>query len=155
MLTLRVSTVRVTGESPVPGVSGGRKHQEVDSRLSDGGPGDAQPDQRPRLQGPRVTVKLPGEYHALVTILIDAPIWPAHDTLWAHLVSDESYAELHAFATSQGISRRAFDNDHYDVPAERQLELIAAGALLVGGKELAIRLAASGLRVAQKDKLPR
>ena len=25
-----------------------------------------------------------------MTILIDQPIWPAHDTVWGHLVSDES-----------------------------------------------------------------
>jgi hypothetical protein len=87
-----------------------------------------------------------------VTILIDEPIWPAHDTVWSHLVSDASYAELHAFAGSHGIPRRAFDHDHYDVPAQRYDELVAAGASPVGGKELATRLEASGLRVPQWRK---
>ena len=38
-----------------------------------------------------------------MTVLIDQPIWPAHDTLWAHLVSDSSLDELHAFAARAGI----------------------------------------------------
>ncbi|GAA4669793.1 DUF4031 domain-containing protein [Frondihabitans cladoniiphilus] len=87
-----------------------------------------------------------------MTILIDEPIWPAHDTVWAHLVSDESYDELHAFAESQGIPRRGFDHDHYDVPASRHADLIAAGATRVTGKELVRRLRASGLRVSQREK---
>ena len=31
-------------------------------------------------------------------ILIDPPAWPAWNRVWSHLVSDESYEELHAFA---------------------------------------------------------
>jgi len=31
-------------------------------------------------------------------ILVDEPRWPARGRLWSHLVSDVSYAELHAFA---------------------------------------------------------
>lgn len=87
-----------------------------------------------------------------MTILIDDPMWPAHDTVWSHLVSDDSYDELHAFASAHGIPRRAFDFDHYDVPASRYDELVASGALPVGGKELAVRLQASGLRVPQWRK---
>ncbi|MCU1598935.1 MAG: hypothetical protein JWQ47_2674, partial [Glaciihabitans sp.] len=33
-----------------------------------------------------------------MTVLIDQPIWPAHDTLWAHIVSDSDLDELHDFA---------------------------------------------------------
>jgi len=82
-----------------------------------------------------------------VTVLIDPPAWPAHGTLFSHLVSDDSLAELHAFAAGIGVSRRAFDLDHYDVAAERYDVAVAAGAIPVGGRELARRLGASGLRV--------
>ncbi|ROQ38280.1 uncharacterized protein DUF4031 [Frondihabitans sp. PhB188] len=87
-----------------------------------------------------------------MTILIDQPMWPAHGTLWSHIVSDASYDELHSFALAHGIPRRAFDHDHYDVPADRYDELVTAGATAVGGKELAVRLQASGLRVPQWRK---
>jgi hypothetical protein len=85
-------------------------------------------------------------------ILIDEPIWPAHGTLWAHLVSDASLEELHDFARAAGVPPRSFDADHYDVPQERRDELIARGATPVTGKELVRRLVASGLRVSQRQK---
>ena len=85
-------------------------------------------------------------------ILIDQPIWPAHDTLWAHIVSDESLEELHTFAAAAGIPRRGFDRDHYDVPAHKWHELVALGAQPVGVREFVQRLQASGLRVPQKDR---
>lgn len=88
-------------------------------------------------------------------MLIDEPIWPAHGTLWAHLVSDADYAELHDFAARAGIPRRAFDNDHYDVPQERHADLIALGATEVSGRELLLRLQRAGLRVRQRDKRPK
>jgi hypothetical protein len=81
-----------------------------------------------------------------VTVLIDPPVWPAHGRLWAHLVSDESFAELHAFARRAGIPGRAFERDHYDVPAERHAALIASGAVPVRARELVARLSAAGLR---------
>ena len=87
-----------------------------------------------------------------MTVLIDQPAWPAHGTLWSHLVSDSSLAELHAFAAANAIPRRGFDLDHYDVPAERYDALVAAGALPVGNRELVTRLAASGLRVRARDR---
>lgn len=87
-----------------------------------------------------------------MTVLIDQPIWPAHDTLWGHLVSDASLDELHAFAASAGIPPRAFDRDHYDYPARKRDELIALGAEPVALRELVERLAASGLRVSQRQK---
>ena len=85
-------------------------------------------------------------------ILIDEPIWPAHNTVWGHLVSDESLDELHAFAALAGMPGRAFDRDHYDYPAQRRDDLIALGAHPVGVRELVERLAASGLRVSQREK---
>ena len=81
-----------------------------------------------------------------MSILVDPPKWPAHGRLWGHLVSDHSYAELHAFAVRVGIPERGFDQDHYDVPEERLDDLIAAGAELVTSAELLKRLTAAGLR---------
>jgi hypothetical protein len=88
-------------------------------------------------------------------ILIDQPRWPAHDTLWSHLVSDSSLSELHEFAERVGIQRRAFDLDHYDVPARRYEDLVAAGAAPVSNRELVKRLQASGLRVSQRERRER
>lgn len=85
-------------------------------------------------------------------ILIDQPIWPAHNTVWAHLVSDSSLDELHAFAAEAGIPRRGFDGDHYDVPAHKYDELVAQGATPVGVRELVERLRDSGLRITQRQK---
>ena|GEM_PF-66284 len=87
-----------------------------------------------------------------MTILIDPAVWPAHGTVWSHLVSDASYEELHAFARAQGIPRRAFDLDHYDVPLERHDELVAAGAVAVASRELLRRIQLAGLRVRQIDR---
>jgi hypothetical protein len=91
-----------------------------------------------------------------VTILIDPPLWPNHGRVWGHLVSDASLEELHAFAAEAGVPERAFDRDHYDVPAERFEDLRARGAQLVDARELVRRLRASGLRVtaAQRRGLP-
>ena len=88
----------------------------------------------------------------VMTVLIDQAIWPAHDTVWGHLVSDESLDELHAFAARAGIPRRAFDHDHYDYPAHKRAELVQLGAVPVGVREMVTRLAASGLRVTQREK---
>lgn len=87
-----------------------------------------------------------------MTVLVDVPIWPRHGTLWAHLVSDVSYDELHAFAALAGLPARSFDLDHYDVPRERHAELVARGAQPVSGHELIRRLVASGLRVPGRER---
>lgn len=88
-----------------------------------------------------------------MTVLVDEPLWPAHGRLWAHMVSDTSIDELHAFATTNDVPARAFDLDHYDVPEEIIPRLVAAGAQPVQGKELVRRLIASGLRVRGRDRL--
>ena len=85
-------------------------------------------------------------------MLIDQPMWPAHGTIWGHLVSDESLAELHEFAAAVGLPRRSFDLDHYDVPVDRYDELVAAGALAVSYRDLVVRLRDSGLRVRGRDR---
>ncbi|WP_163543737.1 DUF4031 domain-containing protein [Occultella kanbiaonis] len=87
-----------------------------------------------------------------MAVLIDPPMWPAHGTLFSHLVSDESLAELHEFARRAGLPERAFDRDHYDVPARRHTELVAQGARPVTGGDLIRGLRASGLRVRARDR---
>lgn len=87
-----------------------------------------------------------------MTILIDQPSWPAHGTVWGHLVSDASLEELHAFARLNGVPARGFDLDHYDVPVARYDELVEAGALPVGYRELVTRLRDSGLRVSGRER---
>jgi len=91
-------------------------------------------------------------YNDAMTVLIDRPTWPAHDTTWSHLVSDLSLDELHEFAQRNGIPPRGFDRDHYDVPAERYESLVAAGAVPVTNRELVTRLRASGLRITAKQR---
>ena len=89
-----------------------------------------------------------------MAILIDPPRWPAHGTVFAHLVSDESLNELHAFAEAAGLPSQAFDHDHYDVPARRYDDVVALGALPVSERDLIRRLLASGLRVHAPDRTP-
>jgi hypothetical protein len=79
-------------------------------------------------------------------ILIDPPNAAGYGRLWSHLASDVSYEELHAFAATLGIPPRGFDRDHYDVPAERYADVVAAGATPVSSRELVQRLVAAGLR---------
>ncbi|MEO6531159.1 MAG: DUF4031 domain-containing protein [Specibacter sp.] len=86
-------------------------------------------------------------------IFIDPPYWPAHGTVFSHLISDASLAELHDFAAANGVAKRAFDLDHYDVPARRYDDLVAAGAVAVPGKDLARTLVASGLRIKAKYRV--
>lgn len=81
-----------------------------------------------------------------MTILVDQAVWPWRGRRWAHLVSDESYDELHAFAARLGIPRRAFQGDHYDVPADARERAIELGAEAVDARVLVRRLNASGLR---------
>ncbi|POX50281.1 DUF4031 domain-containing protein [Streptomyces sp. Ru71] len=81
-----------------------------------------------------------------MTVYIDPPAWPGHGRMWSHLVSDVSYDELHAFADALGVPRRAFDRDHYDVPAARYADAVTAGAVEVSSREVVRLLVASGLR---------
>ena len=87
-----------------------------------------------------------------MSIYIDPPVWPAHGTVFSHLISDVSLAELHEFAAAAGISERAFDRDHYDVPAHRYNELVQAGAKELSGAQLTRTLIASGLRIPLKER---
>lgn len=90
-----------------------------------------------------------------MTILIDEARWWWHERRWCHLVSDESYDELHTFAERIGIPRHSFQGDHYDVPEEYRPDLIAAGAEVVTSRELLRRLRAAGLRMTPAERRAR
>ncbi|MET8813967.1 DUF4031 domain-containing protein [Streptomyces sp. NPDC004549] len=81
-----------------------------------------------------------------MTVYIDPPAWPGHGRMWSHLVSDTSYDELHDFAARLDLPRRAFERDHYDVPAHRYADAVAAGAVEVRSREVVRLLLAAGLR---------
>ncbi|WP_159940036.1 MULTISPECIES: DUF4031 domain-containing protein [unclassified Nocardiopsis] len=82
-----------------------------------------------------------------MSLLIDTPLWPGpRGWLFAHLASDSSYEELHAFARALGVRERAFDHDHYDVPEHLHARALELGAEHVGSRELVTRLRAAGLR---------
>ncbi|MGL4173905.1 MAG: DUF4031 domain-containing protein [Actinomycetota bacterium] len=85
-----------------------------------------------------------------MAILLDPPIWPAHGRRWSHLASDVSFDELHLFAARVGLPSRAFDGDHYDVPAEMYDALVAAGARPVSGREILRALQSNSLRVQKR-----
>ena len=85
-----------------------------------------------------------------MTVYIDPPTWPGRGLL----VSDVSYEELHVFAAEIGCPPRAFDRDHYDLPAERYAAAVRNGAVEVGCKELLLRLTAAGLRRPRRRGSP-
>ncbi len=87
-----------------------------------------------------------------MTILIDEARWWWRDRKWCHLVSDESYAELHEFADRAGIPRAGFQGDHYDIPEQYRQGLIDAGAVDVESRELLRRLRAAGLRLSPERR---
>jgi Protein of unknown function (DUF4031) len=92
-----------------------------------------------------------------VAILIDPALWQWRGRRWAHLVSDLSYDELHAFAFRLGLQRRWFQGDHYDVPSDYRHVAIALGAQPVDSRQLVGRLRASSLRLtgAQRRQVSR
>lgn len=87
-----------------------------------------------------------------MTVLIDEPRWQHKGRLWAHLVSDATYEELHDFAQAAGIPRRGFHGDHYDVPQEYFDEMVARGAVPTPSRELVRRLRAAGLRMSPSQR---
>jgi hypothetical protein len=88
-------------------------------------------------------------------ILVDPAVWRARGRVWSHLVSDESFEELHAFAQELGLPSRAFHRDHYDLPSELRDDALALGATEVSSRELLRRLVASGLRRRKSAELPK
>ena len=89
-----------------------------------------------------------------MAVLVDPAVWPWRGQLWAHLVSDVSYDELHAFAAELGVPRRAFQGDHYDIPAPLRERALALGAQPVRARELVRRLRGAGLRRAAPARPP-
>ncbi|MFI2564178.1 DUF4031 domain-containing protein [Paenarthrobacter sp. NPDC018779] len=87
-----------------------------------------------------------------MAIYVDPPLWPAHGTVFSHLISDKSLDELHAFAAAAGVPERAFDGDHYDVPERRYDDLVKAGAIPVEARILVRKLIASGLRIPARER---
>jgi hypothetical protein len=85
-------------------------------------------------------------------LYVDRPAWPARGRLWSHLISDVSYAELHAFAEMLGAPRRGFERDHYDIPAERFPAAVWLGAVVVPAREIVARLTRAGLRVRKSGR---
>ena len=88
-------------------------------------------------------------------ILLDSARWWFRERRWCHLVSDTSLDELHRFAEANGIPRRGFQGDHYDVPEEYRAALIASGAVEVESRELVRRLRAAGLRLSPAQRRAR
>ncbi len=83
-----------------------------------------------------------------MTLLVDECRWWHRGRRWCHLVSDESLAELHAFAASLGIPERGFHGDHYDLPEDDRSEALGRGAVAVESRELVRRLRGAGLRLS-------
>ena len=81
-----------------------------------------------------------------MTILVDPAMWPWRGRMWAHLVSDTSLEELHAFARRLGVPDRAFGGDHYDITDELRDCAIAEGAVPVDSRSVVRALHAAGLR---------
>jgi Protein of unknown function (DUF4031) len=83
-----------------------------------------------------------------MTLLVDECRWWHRGRRWCHLVSDASLDELHAFAETMGIPRRAFHGDHYDLPEEYRQDALSLGAEAVDSRELVRRLRDAGLRLS-------
>lgn len=81
-----------------------------------------------------------------MTVLVDEACWKWRGLRWAHLASDESHDELHAFAARLGVRRISFQGDHYDVPETLRAIALSQGAVPVTSRELVTRLRRSGLR---------
>ena len=83
---------------------------------------------------------------------MDEARWWHRGRRWCHLVSDSSLDELHAFADANGIPRRGFQGDHYDIPEEYREAMIDGGATVVESRELVRRLKVAGLRLTPAQR---
>jgi len=88
-----------------------------------------------------------------MTVLVDDARWEWRGTRWAHLVSDESYGQLHLFAQQLGKRRLGFQGDHYDIDKIDRDRAVALGAEVVDSRILVRRLRVAGLR--RRDHKPK
>ena len=72
--------------------------------------------------------------------------------LWCHLASTVSDDELHAFAGRLGLTRRAFDRDHYDLTPARRAMAIELGAVEVTADELMLVVRYDRRGIARPDR---
>ncbi len=79
-------------------------------------------------------------------VLVDRPLWHKDGERWSHLISNSSLDELHNFAQTLGVPRKAFQGDHYDIPERLLPQALAQGASLVDARDLLRQLKAAGLR---------
>jgi hypothetical protein len=85
-------------------------------------------------------------------IVVDRPVWTRDDRRYAHLASDRSFEELHAFVDAL-VARQVLGyrprlhGDHCDIPAEHWPDVVRAGAVVVSTRELV-----HGLRVAGRRR---
>jgi hypothetical protein len=85
-----------------------------------------------------------------MAIFVDDPLWWRHERHWCHMVSNESYDELHEFAGTLGVPERGFHRDHYDIPVHVREAAIGLGALAVSSRELVRLLREAGLRASTR-----
>ncbi len=81
-----------------------------------------------------------------MTVLVDEARWLWRGRRWAHLVSDDSYDELHEAARRIGKRRLGFQGDHYDIDEIDRQRALMNGAEAVDSRSLVRRLRTSGLR---------
>ena len=87
-----------------------------------------------------------------MAVLVDPAVWEWRGASWAHLVSDESYEELHDFARQLGKRRLGFQGDHYDIDSVDRGRALLLGAEPVDSRDLVRRIRAAGLR--RRDAKP-
>lgn len=80
-------------------------------------------------------------------MVVDEARWEWRGRRFAHLASDRSLEELHAFAESIALRRVAFHGDHYDIDETHREAAVRAGAEPVPARELVARLRQGGLRL--------
>ena len=97
-----------------------------------------------------------------MALWIDRPAWPAHDTVFSHLVSDggleatgtaswvRASRELSEAVAAAGLHPGWLDGDHADVPASAFDALLAAGARLRSAREITTMLTATGQRLRKR-----
>lgn len=99
-----------------------------------------------------------------MALWMDRPTWPAHDTLFSHLVSDggweatgraswqQAVAELSDAVSTVDLHAGWVDGDHADVPASHLEALVEAGAQIRSAREITAMLRATGQRLAKRKQ---